>query len=598
MAHCLSFAYVILQALTVVTGQTILEEHVWATVSYTLYGDRTPLVLPDTSTLTPFGAQQLYQAGSRFRDRYVDPPSDYLNPKSTIESISRYQLNADDIAIVSTSDQFSVASAQAFMQGLFPPLANSTNYTFINGQSQLADGSNIEFPLNGYQYPPLYTASPYDENSVWIAGHVNCPMWDSSRSDYYSSAEYETLLNANQDFYKSLQPKILDGVFLNASVGYFDAYYIYDYLSYGAVHNSTINKTLDSAMLDRAHALASSWVVATSGNSTRSGSYSGDHISTVAGRSLATQLLSALSSNIEWAGEYNKMTLMFGSYEPMVGFFSLADLLTPQTAQFYGLPLPGSTMIFELFSFASSSDSNTTLSFPSTDDLNIRFLFQNGTSADPVAFPLFSHSPSRTTIPLSEFTAALQSFMILSVQDWCTTCSSAADFCLTNSSATSPSSGSSGASSSSSRHGLNPAVAGVIGAIVALIVASLSLGLAMLLFGVRFYRVHKKRRSHLNGFKGGEKLASDQDLAIAKNGAPNPIGASVVKSGAGETAAPAPRGHERVGSWEMGSQAKAKEAAIPGMPLPPEPTKRPSFEGDDDDDRGLYARPLKVDERV
>lgn len=597
MAIGLSLTYVILQALTVVTGQTTLEEHVWATVSYTLYGDRTPLVLPDTNVLTPLGAQQLYKAGSRFRDRYVDPPPDYLNPKNTVEGISRYQLNTDDITIVSTSDQFSVASAQAFMQGLYPPLSNSTNYTFTDGVSQLADGSNVQFPLNGYQYPPLYTASPYDENSIWVAGHVNCPMWDSSRSEYYNSAEYEDLLNANQDFYESLQPQVLDGVFLNASVGYFDAYYIYDYLSYGAIHNSTINKTLDSAMLERAQALASSWVVATSGNSTRSGANSGDHISTIAGRTLATELLSALSSNIEWAGEYNRMTLMFGSYEPMVGFFSLAGLLTPQTAQFYGLPVPGSTMIFELFSFASSDDSNKTTSFPSSDELYIRFLFQNGSSADPVTFPLFSHSPSQAYLPLSDFMTSLQDFMIMSVQDWCTTCASAADFCINSTSFGDGGSGSSSGQSSSSRDGIHPAVAGVIGAIVALAVVGLLLGLAMFLFGVRFYRIHRKRRSQLNGFKGGEKLASDQDLAIAKNGAPNPVGASLVKPVGAEGAAP-PRGHERVGSWELGNQAKAKEAALPGMPMPmPVPAGRPSLE-DDEDHVGPFARPLRVDERV
>ncbi|KAL9624111.1 MAG: hypothetical protein Q9160_001633 [Pyrenula sp. 1 TL-2023] len=608
MASILSLAWGILLASTAVEGQTVLQEHIWQTVSYTLYGDRTPLILPETNTLTPLGAQQLYQAGSSFRQRYIDATSNFSSSTNTIIGLSRYQLNVDDIAIISAFDPYSSASAQAFMQGLFPPLTNATNYTFTNGESQLANGSNIEYPLNGYQYAPILTVPPYEESSIWIAGHLNCPMWLSAQSDYYNTAEYKNLLNTEQDFYKRLQPEILDGVFLNASVGYFDAYIIYDYLAYSAIHNSTVNETLDESTLTHARNLASNWVQATSGNSTRSGLHGGDHISTIAGRTLATQILSALTSNIESSGQFRKMILMFGSHEPMVSFLSLAGLLSPGTSQFYGLPQPGSTMTFELFSFASSDSSifdanngnSSTSRFPSSDDLHIRFLFQNGTDADPIPYPLFSHSPSLGTVPLSEFMLSLQDFMIDSAQDWCTTCASDADFCISSGSGSSGSGGYSSGRRASHRDAVSPAVAGVIGALVALAVAGLLFGLMMLLFGVRVYRVQRKRRSQLNGFKGGEKLASDQDLSIAKNGAPVPVGASVVKPAttaevAGAAGA-APRGHERVGSWELKSQENAKEMAIPGMPIPPSQAKRPSFE--DDDAGGPFGGPVKVDERV
>ena len=57
-------------------------ETVWSSVLVTLYGDRVPLISPDLSILTPLGAQQLYSAGSLFRDRYLAPSlnasSDYI----------------------------------------------------------------------------------------------------------------------------------------------------------------------------------------------------------------------------------------------------------------------------------------------------------------------------------------------------------------------------------------------------------------------------------------------------------------------------------------------------------------------------------------
>lgn len=70
---------------------------------------------------------------------------------------------------------------------------------------------------------------------------------------------------------------------------------------------------------------------------------------------------------------------------------------------------------------------------------------------------------------------------------------------------------------------MNPAVAGIMGAIITLSIAGLMLGLAILLGGVRFYRLKTKAMSELGGFKAVETLASDPDLP-AKDG----VGATVI----------------------------------------------------------------------
>ncbi len=102
-------------------AQTVLREQVWGTVIYTLYGDRTPFILPEQYTLTPLGAQQLYSAGATFRNRYVSPPTTPLSEytvNTAINGVSEYQLDNDQVTMESTADAYVVASAQAFMQGV------------------------------------------------------------------------------------------------------------------------------------------------------------------------------------------------------------------------------------------------------------------------------------------------------------------------------------------------------------------------------------------------------------------------------------------------------------------------------------------------
>jgi len=592
-AIMLSFSLFGLAALpTILAQDTVLSETIWSTVMYTMYGDRTPYIAPDTTVLTPLGAQQLLSVGSTFRDRYINPPSGSSSTNTAIQGISQFQLDVDQLTMISTADQFIVAGAQAFMQGLYPPLQQSSNLTFINSNSELSNGSNIDFPFNGYQYPQIYTASDLDLNSIWIAGEINCPEYTSSRQDYFISPEYENTQTSTAGFYSSLQSKFLEGVFSDSSVGYFDAYYIWDYLQYGATHNTSVSKHISPDELFQARVLADQWVFAMNGNTTASGITPGDSIRAVAGRTLATEVLEALYTNINSQGQLNKMTMMFGSFEPMVSFAALARLASQMNSDFYGQPQLGSSMVFELFSMVPGNGSNASTSYPDTKDLNVRFLFQNGTgsSAELISFPLFGRGPSQISMVLDDFINGMSEFTMDSVESWCDACQSFSVFCpafsdenTDNSTTDGDDSGSD--SGSKSHHRVSAAVGGVIGAVVTLAVIGLVAAAVMLLGGFRVYRQHTKKRSDLNGFKGGEKLASDQDLTLPKGGA----GASVTPAG------PA-RGHERVGSWELKSQRMAEEAQM-GRLGPDATPGRPSFE--DDDLRVMpSAQPVKTHDAV
>ena len=133
----------------------------------------------------------------------------------------------------------------------------------------------------------------------------------------------------------------------------------------------------------------------------------------------------------------------------------------------------------------------------------------------------------------SDFINAMEGIGIGSAAQWCTVCQSANLFCPAFEDNSSGTSGSFGNNVGSGQTSLSPAIAGVIGAIVALAIIGLAVAAAAVLGGVRFYRADpKNRNSTVGGFKGAEKMASDADLSYAKGGVR----------------------HERTGSWELGGK--------------------------------------------
>lgn len=269
------------------------------------------------------------------------------------------------------------------------------------------------------------------------------------------------------------------------------------------------------------------------------------------------------------------LTFFFGEQDPIMSLISLimADF---RDNNFRSIPPFGSAMVFELFSTGSST------SFPiAEDDLWVRFYFHNGTDVEDnqlIAFPIFGNGPSRTDMPWAEFQDMFSRIMMSTLSEWCTTCSSPSLFCWgvdkSNITLLLP--------AKSQHYKVTPAVAGVIGAIVTLVVAGLLFALAMLLGGVRLHRNARGKKSELGGFKGSAKLASDPDLSLAKNAAPP---AGIVSFGNADQK----KGHERVGSWEL----RQKEFGPRSGDMSDE-SRRGSFDAID----AVASKPVEPHERV
>ena len=431
---------------------------------------------------------------------------------------------------------------------------------------------------------------------------MDCVGWFSAIEDTFSTPEFAATQAESISLYQTIGRDFLSNVLVPDKWGYVNAYAIYDYLSYLNEHNATVSSALSApkyinadtniSYLDnlrwyadqQQYAQLGSMVATNNITDTSFPSGVAGSISTLSGNFLAAKMLAQLQTNVKYQGEYYKLSVLFGDYQPLVSFFALNGLpaLNPD---FYGLPEFGSVAVLELFSDTDSSDGTT---YPSENDLWVRFWFNNGTNYDNWrAYPLFNLSPEFVDMPWSDFQGAMYDIMIGDVGEWCQQCGAEyvptdRVFCSYFNSSVSLDP----ALESTSHNHLSPAVAGVIGAVITLVVAGMIFGLVMLIGGVRLYR-NKGQKSDLGGFKGGQKLASDKDLTLPKGGAV--VGATIETPGS-----PVTGGHERVGSWEL------KQHDMPNIAASHPAVRRPSFEDDDVGDIGAapYRKPTEPDERV
>ncbi len=166
MAPHLVTAFLTLSLTQLVTSQQL--QTTWGATVFTLYGDRTPILTNANPELTPLGASQLLNAGAMLRTRYLQGPGNNVTASWPIFGLSANTIDNSQIDLLSTDDAWVAAAAQAFLQGLYPPLGVDE----VNSASMMADGSLMQYPLNGYQYPDLGVISALDFNYIWYVSFI------------------------------------------------------------------------------------------------------------------------------------------------------------------------------------------------------------------------------------------------------------------------------------------------------------------------------------------------------------------------------------------------------------------------------------------
>lgn len=428
------------------------------------HGDRTPKALAPTN-LTALGYEQVYSSGSYYRSRY-------LSGDSKIRGINEDLVKLSQIAVTAPVDNVLQNSAMGFLQGLYPP---------VQTVQTLANGESVQAPMDGYQLIPVNTLATGagSEDSGWLQDASSCYNAKLSSNAYFDSADYKNIASGTKDFYSSIVPSI-NNVISSDQVTFKNAYVVYDIINVAEIHNSSIPSSdvlTNSTLLQlRTLANAHEWGLAYNAS---------DSMRAIAGMQLAGEVLTYMNDIISSKGS-KKFGVQFGAYATFLSFFGLVDL-PAVSDNFTGVVDYASSMVFELFTNATVASG----SFPSADDLQVRFLFHNGTASntsEPTAYPLFGGSAD--AVSFNDFQTNLNKFAVSTTEQWCTKCGNSTGSCAAYAN-NSDGNGAGTQSNSSGGGGMSPAIGGVIGAFVTLAVVLGSLALFMLLGGFRL--VSKKR---------------------------------------------------------------------------------------------------------
>jgi hypothetical protein len=210
----LKFAVATLASACLVGAQATNDDsyHPHAAVAFVRTGERTPTFRKGpSSVLTALGAQQMFKLGQNLRTRYITGNTPAGLGVQHIAGMSPNALNNDQISVQTSDEQYVVSSAQAFMQGLYPPrnIANSNGTGFTG--SLLSNGSAIDYPLGGYQYANIQSSGQLDPESIYVAGSQHCPTAERDAMMYYTTDKFSEIKAANNDFYNGLNLDWFEG---------------------------------------------------------------------------------------------------------------------------------------------------------------------------------------------------------------------------------------------------------------------------------------------------------------------------------------------------------------------------------------------------
>lgn len=134
------------------SAQTTSRYTVWSSVIFSRTGERTPEILGSQPvTLTSLGALQQQANGQFFRQRYFES----FNNFTTINGVGPAPLtgmspeipDVQKLYVQALDEQAHIGSAQAFLQGLYPPVSFAGNSSqiqqMVDPTSRLGNGSYV-----------------------------------------------------------------------------------------------------------------------------------------------------------------------------------------------------------------------------------------------------------------------------------------------------------------------------------------------------------------------------------------------------------------------------------------------------------------------
>lgn len=482
------------QAAETVLGAYIFHRH----------GDRTSKSHPPVS-LTNLGYHQVHSSGSYYRTRYLSS-----NSSSKILGINPTIVQLSQLSVTAPVDNVLQLSATGFMQGLYPPVGSAK-------VEVLANGTEIEAPLGGYQIVPVNVVDVGEgsEDRAWLQDATGCRNAKLSSNMYFESQEYRELVESSGGFYKGLVGVVQgtygaeDVSFRNAYMSEFSASFmfmffvwnadgwmpVYDLINTAVIHNKTIpdKELLTDEVITQARILADAqqWGLAWNSTNQNRG---------ISGFQLAGEVVNFLESTIEAgrSGSTNhRLGIQFGAYATFLSLFGALGL-EKENPHFRGIPDYASSIVFEVFTEREVDDGV----FPQNDeDVLVRLLFKNGTASVDQPPRQVSLGSDAKTLTWDKFVSRLSDFAVRDQKMWCMMCGNGKQGMCAQYDIEAE------IEEVEERKHMSPAVGGVIGALVTLGVVGVTLAGVMLLAGLRVV----SKKAVMAGDRGGlEKRLSGE----------------------------------------------------------------------------------------
>ncbi|KAH8082350.1 histidine phosphatase superfamily [Filobasidium floriforme] len=439
------------------------------------YQDPKSYAASDT-TITPLGSAQTYQSGIQFREKYLVNDS-----SSAVAGVDWPLINLSEVDFMADASegQVIVDSALSFAQGFFP--AN-----LAAGTAMLANGTPIASPLGGYIYVPVTTVEADEE--IALEGFTSCPAFVTRTNEVYKSSAFQAKAAEQKEYLDSLV-SLLDG----RAVTLENMYNVFDYMNVQNIHNATFRDVVsDGGKSD--YIMRNSRYLADYHEQAIFTDPDVDGIGNIAGQTIIPPILDALQ---QIANESMPLKLQYIgiAYKPFLSLFNMTQ------SGIDGMVSYASALAIEVRN--------------GTDGMTVSMNFRNGSAktddnigADNPFNPVPLFGRDETEIPLQTFIDTLKPHGISELSTWCTRCGNTnSRGCeLLGSDGSSSSSDYASITSTSGRQHVSPVVAGVIGALVGIVVAGI-LFAALGLWG------NKKGRGSGSGYVGGKRPERETSYA-------------------------------------------------------------------------------------
>ncbi|ODV88128.1 hypothetical protein CANARDRAFT_26284 [[Candida] arabinofermentans NRRL YB-2248] len=380
-----------------------------------IFGRHNDRVVKPANYLTTYGARRQVASGNFHRERYfgLDADGNSVDSDFVISGLNPegYFVYGDTYAQTSAATVLEYSQI-SFLQGLYPQsnAVNEVKSLQISQEPQLANGTDVVSPLNGYQYVFMDIQQEDSEDYIWIRGDANCPASDDAVADWYNTDAFLSMNESTYDFYQSLSSVLPKKKWPKWKLNFGNAMSISDYMYVNSIHNETLAAEWNSTLLHQVLTLADSaqWGISYDAN---------DKLNnfTIGGQTMLGAVVNYLNTTkVEGSPYINYFT---GAFNTMYQIWGLMDL-NLVSDNFTGMPDYGATLVWDLLQSNSSSD------------YFVQFSFRNGTDDTDLinSYPIFNSSS--TVMAWDDFVSNMEKVSIRSLQSWCSACSSEAEQCV------------------------------------------------------------------------------------------------------------------------------------------------------------------------